>query len=258
MTVSKEGKVYLVGAGPGSPDLITLRGVRCLQVADVVLYDRLVRPELLRQVRTGARLIYVGKRRGHSEGQEWIQRLAIAEARKGQTVVRLKGGDPYVFGRGGEEAEALANAGIDFEVVPGLTSAIAVPALAGIPVLHRGHSSALVIVSGHHCRQEEVRQWAGWLAQSATLVILMGVENFRRIVAALREAGVSDALPVSVTSNGATCRERTIEGTLGSIEALAEGIEAPAVIVMGQVVKLRQKLAGISWQPDTQKRRRAR
>ncbi len=240
------GKVYLVGAGPGDPELITLRGLRCLREADVVLYDRLVHPEMLKQARPGARLVYVGKKKGRSESQEWIQRLAIAEASRGRTVVRLKGGDPFVFGRGGEEAEALARAGIDFEVVPGITSAIAVPGLAGIPVLHRNYSSALAIVSGHNCSREHVEKWASWLAESGTLVVLMGVENLSRIAAGLTDAGVSPSTPIALTSQGSTSREKTVVGTLADIEEAGRGIAAPAVIVIGQVVKLREKLAAAS------------
>lgn len=242
MSKSK-GKVYLVGAGPGDPELITLRGLRCLSQADVVLYDRLVHPDLLKHARTGARLVYVGKQKGHPESQEWIQRLAIAEARKGRRVVRLKGGDPFVFGRGAEEAEALARAGVNFEVVPGVSSAIAVPALAGIPVLHRKYSSALGIVSGHNCSQEDAKRWASWLVKSGTLVILMGVENLSEIVAKLKEAGVAEEMPIAVTSRGTTCDEKTVVGMLGTIEESAKEISAPAVIVIGCVVQLRQKLA---------------
>lgn len=239
----KKGKVYLVGAGPGDPELITLRGLRCLKEADVVFYDRLVHPDMLRQARPEARLVYVGKEKGRSHSQEWIQRLAIAEAGRGLTVVRLKGGDPFVFGRGGEEAEALVSAGIDFEVIPGITSAVAVPALAGIPVLHRNYSSALAIVSGHHCGQENIQKWASWLATSGTLVILMGVENLSRIVSGLKSTGVRSGTPVALISQGSTRREKTVVGTLADIEKIACRMTAPAVIVIGQVVKLREKLA---------------
>jgi uroporphyrin-III C-methyltransferase len=209
----------------------------------VILYDRLVHPDLLKQASPRARLVYVGKQRGHSESQQWIQRLAISEAGKGRSVVRLKGGDPFVFGRGGEEAEALARAGIDFEVVPGISSAIAVPARAGIPVLHRNYSSSLAIVSGHTCTAEDATRWACWIKQSGTLVVLMGVKNLPEIVAGLKTAGISEDMPIALVSKGTTDEEKTVVGTLADIIEASEQIMAPAVIVVGEVVRLRDKLA---------------
>ncbi|HEY2931474.1 MAG TPA: uroporphyrinogen-III C-methyltransferase [Acidobacteriota bacterium] len=242
MSTQKQAKVYLVGAGPGDPDLITMRGLRCLRQADVVLYDRLVHPDLLEYAPRSARLVYVGKEKGHSESQEWIQRLAIAEARKGRVVVRLKGGDPFVFGRGGEEAEALARAGISFEVVPGITSAIAVPALAGIPVLHRNYSSSLTVVSGHQCTPQTARQWATCLRRSGTLVILMGLDGFPRIRSALTEAGVEGEMPLAFISRGATKDEKVVVSTLATAQSTSQDLEAPTLIVIGPVVRLREKL----------------
>jgi len=236
------GKVYLVGAGPGAPDLITVRGLHCLRQADVVLYDRLVQPALLEHARRGARLVYVGKQKGHSRHQEWIQRLAIAEARKGRVVVRLKGGDPFVFGRGGEEAEALARAGVDFEVVPGITSAIAVPALAGIPVLHRNYSSSVTIVSGHQCAAGEIRQWAGWLQNDGTLVILMGLGNFYEIQSGLMEAGVDGQTPLAFIARGSTPDEDVVVTSLASADGATRDLESPTLIVIGAVVRFREKL----------------
>lgn len=238
MTPKQTGTVYLIGAGPGDPELMTLRGLRLLMRADVVLHDRLVDPRLLHYAPPGARLVYVGKQAGQSNSQEWIQRLMIAEACKGHHVVRLKGGDPFVFGRGGEEMEALAHAGIDYEVVPGISSAIAVPELAHIPVLHRDHASMLTIVSGHHCRQAEIATWAAGVAQSATLVILMGMANLARIVNGLRQAGVSADTPTAVIASGSTRHENIAAATLSDIEAAAQTFAAPAIIVVGDVVNV--------------------
>lgn len=243
------GKVYLIGAGPGDPELMTLRGLRLLMRADVVLHDRLVDPRLLHYAPPGARLVYVGKQVGQSDSQGWIQRLMIAEARQGRQVVRLKGGDPFVFGRGGEEIEALARAGIDYEVVPGISSAIAVPELAHIPVLHRDHASMLTLVSGHHCRRAEIATWAACVAQSGTLVILMGMANLARIVNGLRQAGVSAETPVAVIASGSTRHENIAVATLREIEAATRTFAAPAVIVVGNVVSVYHTLQ--RHQPNT-------
>lgn len=238
MAPDQIGKVYLIGAGPGDPELMTLRGFRLLMRADVVLHDRLVDPRLLRYAPPGARLVDVGKQAGQSNSQEWIQRLMIAEARKGHHVVRLKGGDPFVFGRGGEEITALAHAGIDYEVVPGISSAIAVPELAHIPVLHRDYASMLTIVSGHRCGQTEIATWAACVALSGTLVILMGMANLARIVHDLRQAGVSAETPTAVIASGSTKHESIVVATLRDIEEAAQTLSAPAVIVVGEVVNV--------------------
>lgn len=232
------GKVFLVGAGPGDPDLLTLRALRCLMQADVVLHDRLVDARVLHYAPEHARLVDVGKRAGQSQSQAWIERLMIAEARKGLQVVRLKGGDPYVFGRGGEEAEALARAGIAFEVIPGLSSAIAVPALAGIPVLHRHYASLLTIVSGHRSSAEEMALWGQCLAHAGTLVILMGMANLAKIVIGLRQVGVPAQTPVAVIASGSSPHAQTIIGDLNTITQQTSTITAPAVIVIGHVVAL--------------------
>lgn len=242
MTTGKQGKVYLVGAGPGAPDLLTLRAWRCLGQADVVLYDRLVDPRVLRCAPAEARLVYVGKRPGQSHSQAWIQRLAIAEARKGRLVVRLKGGDPFVYGRGGEEAEALERAGVDWEVVPGLTSAVAVPALAGIPVLHRHYASMLMVVAGHHGERADMAVWAACLAQSGTLVILMGMANLGVIAHGLQRAGVAADMPVAVIESGTSAREKRVVGSLGDIQSRVQSLGTPAVIVVGRVVALHDTL----------------
>jgi len=238
MAPDQPGKVYLIGAGPGDPELMTLRGLRLLMRADVVLHDRLVDPRLLHYAPPGARLVYVGKQAGQSNSQAWIQRLMIAEARKGLRVVRLKGGDPFVFGRGGEEIEALAQSGIDYEVVPGISSAIAVPELAHIPVLHRDYASMLTIVSGHHCRQAEIATWAACVGQSGTLVILMGMANLARIANGLRQAGVPAATPAAVIASGSTQQASIAVATLRDIAETARPLTAPAVIVVGEVVNV--------------------
>jgi uroporphyrin-III C-methyltransferase len=236
------GTVYIVGAGPGDPELLTLRALRCLQQADVVLYDRLVDPRVLHYAPATARQVYVGKQPGQAHSQAWIQRLMIAEARKGLQVVRLKGGDPFVFGRGAEEVEALVHAGIAYQVIPGISSAIAVPALAGIPVLHRDYASMLTIVSGHRCSEAEMHTWATTLRQSGTLVVLMGMAHLARISAGLQHVGVPVDTPVAVIMSGACNQAQTVIGTLADIVMRARHMAAPAVILVGQVVALHRLL----------------
>ncbi|MBX5458923.1 MAG: uroporphyrinogen-III C-methyltransferase [Thermogemmatispora sp.] len=244
----ERGKVYLVGAGPGAPDLITVKGLRCLRAADVVIYDRLVAPELLAEVRAGAELIFAGKRPGcHQLPQAEINRLLIEQARRGRLVVRLKGGDPFVFGRGGEEAEALAQAGIPFEVVPGVSAALAVPAYAGVPVTHRGLASLVTIVTGHKERGAEASavDWRTLARVGGTLVILMGVKTLPQIVAELQAGGLNAETPALVVEWGTLPQQRSVEGRLAEIaeRAAQAGIRAPAVIVVGEVVRLREVLA---------------
>ena len=235
------GPVYLVGAGPGDPDLITVKGLHLLRMADAVVYDRLVHPDLLRHARRSAELIYVGKapyRR--SSRQEEINQTLIDQARMGRIVVRLKGGDPFVFGRGGEECLALASAGIRFQVVPGITSSIAVPAYAGIPVTHRGVASAFTVVTGHTCREE-----SGWPppSQTGTLIILMGLRRLGDISRTLVESGWPSEMPVAVIQSGTTGSQQTIVGTLDDIGHRAEDLDPPATIVVGEVVALRPWIA---------------
>ncbi len=241
MTAAPPGKVYLVGAGPGDPGLITVKGCRLLRRADVVVYDRLGAPGHLRECAPQAELVFVGKEPGaESPDQEAINRLLIAKAREGKTVVRLKGGDPFVFGRGGEEARALAAAGIPFEVVPGVTSAVAVPAYAGIPLTYRGIASSVAIVSGRTTRPD----WA--LAGSAdTLVVLMGAARVAEVAARLLDQGRSPETPAAVVASGTLPEQRTVVGTLADIagKAAAAGISSPAVIVVGEVVRLRDEIA---------------
>ena len=241
------GKAYLVGAGPGDPRLLTARGQELLAAADVVLYDRLVAPESLDWLR-GTELVYVGKEPGRpSMPQEEINARLVELGQAGKQVVRLKGGDPFVFGRGGEEAEALAAAGIPFEVVPGVTAGIAAPAYAGIPVTQRGEASAVAFVTGHEDpdKPESAIDWAALAAFPGTLVFYMGVRNVERIATALRDAGRGADEPVGVVASGTLPHQRVVTGTLGDIaERVAEeGIEPPAITVVGPVVRHHERLA---------------
>ena len=239
------GKVYLVGAGPGDPDLLTLKGKKYLEKADVILYDRLVGEELLDFAAEGAELIYVGKRPGSQcASQTTIEELLIRRARQGKRVVRLKGGDPFVFGRGGEEAEALKRAGIPYEIVPGVSSAIAVPAYAGIPLTHRACASSVAIVTGHKTSWGNSVRW-GQLVQSVdTLVILMGLHNLREIMNRLLEKGCEPQRPVALIQSGTRPSQKSVVGTVETIADLAEGenFQSPTVVVVGEVVKLGREL----------------
>ena len=254
-----EGKVFLVGGGPGDPGLITLKGVSCLREADCVVYDHLVPAKLLEYVREGAERIYVGKEAGrHRPSQEEINALLVDRARHGQRVVRLKGGDPFVFGRGGEEGEALAQAGIRFEVVPGVSSAIAVPAYAGIPVTHRGVASSIAILTGHEDpdKDDSSIQWAKLATGVDTLVFLMGVANLPRIVERLIASGRPTDAPCAVIRWGTTGEQMTVTGTLGTIEdeVAKTALSAPAILIVGDVVSLRDRLNWFESKPLFSKR----
>jgi uroporphyrin-III C-methyltransferase len=243
------GIVYLVGAGPGDPELLTLKGRRCLEIADVVVYDALVDKRLLDWVRPGAEAIYAGKREGrHSRPQEEINAVMIVHARAGRVVTRLKGGDPFVFGRGGEEAVALAEAGVPFEIVPGVSAANAVPAYAGIPLTHRDFGPDVTFVTGHEGAQAERIRW-DLLAGASTVVFFMGLSNLGRIAARLVAAGRDPATPVAVISFGTTDRQETVIGTLdGIVKAVARrGVGPPALVVVGEIVRLRERL---QWFPE--------
>ncbi len=238
------GKVYLVGAGPGNPDLITVRGRDLLALADVVVYDRLVHPDLLNYVRSSAERIFVGKDPGGASAeQKDINSLLVSLAWQGRTVVRLKGGDPFVFGRGAEEAEALHRASIEFEVVPGISSAIAVPGAAGIPVTHRRFSSAFAVVAGHECEGDSDLDWSA-LSKIPTLVVLMGLKALPRIVARLKEEGVKLGTPAAIIANGTRENQQVVTGNLATIgdKAREAGIGSPATLVIGDVVKARELL----------------
>ena len=231
------GKVYLVGGGPGDPELITVKGLALLRRADVVLYDRLVAPELLDEVPATAERIPVGKTPGqHSLTQPEINALLIAKAQTGQVIVRLKGGDPFVFGQGGEECQVLAEAGIPFEVIPGVSSAIAAPAYAGIPVTHREHASQFTVVTGRD-RNGGLPDWEN-LPRQGTLVFLMGVARLAEITAGLQAHGWSPQTPAAVIQRASTAQQRVALGTLADIAGLAAGFEAPSTIVVGEVVSL--------------------
>ncbi|MBI3455759.1 MAG: uroporphyrinogen-III C-methyltransferase [Candidatus Rokubacteria bacterium] len=241
------GTVYLIGAGPGDPGLLTVRGLELLRRAGVVVYDRLVNPSLLHEAPPGAIRIFAGKVTGrHSLPQEEINQLLIAHARRGRRVVRLKGGDPFVFGRGGEEAEALAAAGISFEIVPGVSSAVAVPAYAGIPLTHRRLASSFAVVTGHEdsCPGAQTVDWARLGTAVDTLVILMGVRNLPAIVATLLAHGRPPDTPVALIRWGTTSAQETVTGILADIaaKAPAAGLEPPVVIIIGDVVRLRDRL----------------
>jgi uroporphyrinogen III methyltransferase/synthase len=238
------GIVYLVGAGPGDPGLLTLRGAECLHRADVVVHDRLVNPALLEHCPT-ARCIDVGKQPDHHPiPQESINTILVQEALAGQVVVRLKGGDPFVFGRGGEEALALAQAGIRFEVVPGISSAVAVPAYAGIPITHRGLACSAAIITGHRadCAQDPESDWLRAARGADTLVFLMGVRNLERIIAQVLLAGRTLDTPVAVIEQGTCPAQRTVLGTLADIASKAVDLHPPAIIVVGEVVQLAEAL----------------
>ena len=238
------GKVYLVGAGPGDPGLLTVRGLQLLQHAQVIVYDQLVNPLLLEEAAAAAIRIYVGKQAGrHCIAQEEINRLLIDHSRLGYEVVRLKGGDPFVFGRGGEEAEALADAGIPFEVVPGVSSAVAVPAYAGIPVTHRKLASSFAVVTGHETPKAKAAvDWSKLASAVDTLVILMGLKNLPGITAQLLAHGLSRETPVAVVRWGTTNEQETVTGTLADIVEKTAHVKSPVVIVVGRVVDIRARL----------------
>jgi len=251
---SAKGKVYLVGGGPGDPGLITVRGAECIAAADVVVYDYLAAGRLLDHARPGCELLYVGKKGGdHILSQEKINALLVEKASRGKTVTRLKGGDPYIFGRGGEEAEVLAAAGIEFEIVPGVTSAIAAPAYAGIPLTHRRFTSSVAFITGHEdpAKKDSAIDWDCLARGIGTLVFLMGVRNLPHIVTKLTEAGKPPDTPAALVRWGTTSRQQTVTGTLANIveQARKAGIKAPAVIVVGRVVGLRPALRWFERRP---------
>lgn len=254
------GKVYIVGAGPGHPDLLTLRALHCLKNATVVLHDRLIATEYLAEWAPKAKLIDVGKKASyHTLPQDEIEAKLIALAKAGQTVVRLKGGDPFIFGRGGEECQALRLAGVPFEVVPGISSALAVPLYAGIPLTHRKFTSGITIVTGHeNPNKEEIPYrsgvergasiWVDWpaVAKMGTIVFLMGVGNLRANMEKLREHGKASATPVAVIRWGSLGKQRKLIGTIATIADQVQRAElkAPAIVVVGEVVSLHKE---VSW-----------
>ncbi len=251
---TRPGVCYLVGAGPGDPGLMTLRGRECIEEADVLVYDYLSNPEFLQWAKPGAELIYAGKKaRDHAIPQGGINQLLVEKAREGKVVTRLKGGDPLVFGRGGEEAGELVDAGIPFEFVPGISSTIAGPAYAGIPVTHRDHCSQLTIFTGHEdpSKPESSIDYAQIARAPGTKVMLMGVERLGGIVRSLLEGGADPSTPAALVRWATTGRQETITGTLGTIAEEAErtGFKAPAVAVFGDVVTCRDKLDWFETRP---------
>ncbi|WP_320044144.1 uroporphyrinogen-III C-methyltransferase [uncultured Desulfobacter sp.] len=253
MTQSK-GKVYLIGAGPGDPGLITVKAKECIQAADVVVYDYLASPFLLDYAKKDAEIIYVGKKGGdHTLTQDKINLLLVNKAREGKNVARLKGGDPFIFGRGGEEAQELLADGINYEVIPGVTSAVAAPAYAGIPVTHRDHTSFVSFITGHERpdKKESRMQWDIFAKSDATLVFLMGVKNLSNIVTKLMEHGKPSDTPVALVRWGTTTRQQTVTGTLETIvDAVKKaGLKSPAIIVVGHVVSLREELSWFDKKP---------
>lgn len=241
------GKVYLVGAGPGDPKLLTLRAAEVLKMADVVIYDRLVNKEILKLAPEKAEKIYVGKLPGkHAFTQEEINRLMIKAALEGKTVVRLKGGDPFLFGRGGEEAEALASNNIAFEVVSGVSSALAAAAYAGIPLTHRNYSSSVAIVTGSQAADAAKRvDWKKLVGAVDTIVILMGLRPISKIAKALMDGGLSGETPVAVIEWGTLGRQRTLISRLADVaeEVHRRRFKSPSVIVIGEVAQLGRKLS---------------
>lgn len=247
--MAEPGKVYLVGAGPGDPGLITVKGLALLRRADVVIYDRLAPPELLAEARAGTELIDGGKQpTRHRLSQEAINQVMIDRAQQGALVVRLKGGDPFVFGRGGEEALACAAAGVAYEVVPGVSSAFAVPAYAGIPLTHRQLARSFSVFTGHEdpTTPETALDYAA-LVQQDTLVVMMGVTQLAKIVARLIEHGKHPDTPAACIEWGTVARQRVVEGTLTALPGLVQQaeIQPPAIMVVGEVVRLRSQ--GLDW-----------
>lgn len=240
-------KVSLIGAGPGDPGLLTLAARDILARADVIIYDALANIALLRHARPDAELIYVGKKASqHALPQDEINALLARKAREGLHVARLKGGDPYIFGRGGEEGEYLRKAGVPYEEIPGVSSAIAAPAYAGIPVTHRDYTSSVIIATGHESpdKEKSAHNWQALAKSGSTLVFVMGMKNLSNITARLMKAGLSGETPAALIQNGTTPFQRVLEAPLQKLaaDAHAQGFTSPAVIVIGDVVKLRRKL----------------
>lgn len=239
------GKVFLVGAGPGDPGLMTVRGLELLRKAEVVVYDRLVNRSLLEEAPVDAIRIFAGKSSGnHCLPQGEINDLLVQYARSGRQVIRLKGGDPFVFGRGGEEGEALAQAGITFEVVPGVSSAVAVPAYAGIPLTDRRFSSSFAVVTGHedNGKLKSSVHWERLATAVDTIVVLMGIKALPKIAAKLIAHGRSPETPVALIQWGTTDSQETVIGTLADISGKAGSLKPPVVVVIGDVVMLRDQL----------------
>ena len=239
------GKVYLVGAGPGDPGLLTLKGKAFLEAADVVVHDALVSPAVLDMVNPQAELINAGKRRGvHSLLQAETTKLLIDKARSGKIVVRLKGGDPLVFGRGGEEIEELMSNNISFQIIPGITSANGIAAYSGIPLTHRDYAKSVLFITGHETKGTPSHDWQKIVAQEQTLVVYMGLTNIEFITQSLISAGMSKSTPAAIVQDGTTDKQKVIVGLVSNIARKSQinNIESPALIVIGGVVALRKKM----------------
>jgi len=239
--VSRKGRVALVGAGPGDPELLTLKAARALAAADVVLHDDLVTADILAMAGPDARLIAVGKRGGcRSTPQSFIEQLLIREARAGNRVVRLKGGDPFVFGRGGEELEALHAAGIAVDVIPGITAGLAAPAAVGIPVTHRSLAHGVAFVTGHAADGEHEPDWLALVRSGLTLVVYMGLARVSELQKKLRDAGMPDSTPVALIAHATRPNQQTVASSLGTFadDAMRAALASPAIIVVGNVARL--------------------
>jgi uroporphyrinogen III methyltransferase/synthase len=252
--MDKIGKVYLIGAGPGDPGLLTIKAKECIETADVVVYDYLAPALLLNYAKSNAQIIYVGKKGGdHTLSQDKINLLLVEKAKQGFDVARLKGGDPFVFGRGGEEAQMLLSHGVAYEVVPGVTSAIAAPAYAGIPITHRDHTSFVSFITGHENpnKKDTSMQWDIYARSNATLVFLMGVKNLKNIVKNLIKYGKPSETPAALVRWGTTASQETVTGNLETIVDRVEKarLKSPAIIIIGHVVSLRNELAWFDKRP---------
>jgi uroporphyrin-III C-methyltransferase/precorrin-2 dehydrogenase/sirohydrochlorin ferrochelatase len=248
-------RVYLVGAGPGDPELLTLRAARLLSETDVIVYDHLVSPEVLALAACDAERVYAGKERNnHTMGQKEINELLVRLALQGKHVVRLKGGDPFIFGRGGEEMEALAERGVPFEVVPGITAACGVSCYAGIPLTHRDYAQSCLFVTGHLKDGTTNLDWTALARPRQTVVIYMGLGALAEICAKFIAHGVRPETPVAVVQQGTTQRQRVATGTLETMPAIAvhDGLKSPCLIIIGEVVKLQMKLAWFNPEPEEQ------
>jgi uroporphyrin-III C-methyltransferase len=241
----KSGKVYLVGAGPGDPGLLTLKAYQTLQECEVLIYDALVNPEIVNYAPQTAEKIFIGASRGHDRiRQKEVEDLMILRASQGHSVVRLKGGDPFMFGRGGEEAETLMTAGIEWEVIPGISAGMAVPAYAGIPLTHRDYASSVIFITGHECIKKSALEWDKIRYTFNTLVVFMGATNIKKIVNNLLKSNYKPSLPIAVIERGTTREQKVRTATLANIieNVAANPIQTPALIIIGEVVKFREKL----------------